>query len=183
MTYTGNSSNLYCALDSGCNFLAVEPSGYVIDSLAQLPNAVAGFSALRSEFFTEQLLTAIPYAPDVPQQLNFRAEKPSVYVRLQDVNITCGSLITHSIPTGLPVPVTPQTQQVGVTSDADLVDAIICTSPGLCLLLDLPIHDLPPQTCQWHRTAEACSLVVMTEGIHVEHPHGCVLEILSSLIT
>ena len=139
VTHSGNGSTLHCSLNSGCNFLAVEPASFVVDTLAQLPSAVAGFLALRSEFFTDQLLTAVPYIPGVPQQVDFREVQPSEFVTLQNVNITCGSLIEHSIPSGLPVPVSPQVQQVGVTTDDDLVDAIICV-PLICF-----IYLLPPQ--------------------------------------
>ena len=155
VTYSGNGSSLHCYLNSGCNFLAVQPAGFVVDSLAQQPRAVAGFSALRSRFFTEQLLTAIPYLPGVPQQLDFREVQPSVYVTLRDVNITCGSLIQHSIPSNLPVPVPPQAQQVGVTTDDDLVDAIICAPLMTWYLLGVsaaslatPRHCTPGMTSQ-----------------------------------
>ena len=183
VTYSGNSSSLHCSLNSGCNFLAVEPAGFVLDSLAHLPRAVAGFSALRSTFFTEQMLTAVPYLPGVPQQLDFREVQPSVFVTLQDVNITCGSLLQHSIPLDLPIPVAPQVQQVGVTTDDDLVDAIICVPLTTYNLLGVsaatpavPCHCKPAMTSRkWlHRSIAAHAGLIARA-----HVRPCVLRLVA----
>ena len=129
VTTSEEGSQIYCPPNGGCNFLTVQPAGYVVNELQGDPRAVARFSTLRNAFFTEQLLTAIPFIPGTPSTMDFRNQQPSVSVSLSDVNITCGSLVVHQLLTDLPIPITPDQQLVAVASDADLVDAITCAHP------------------------------------------------------
>ena len=132
---SGNSSQLYCPINGGCRFLAPEPVQYIVELLKYpAPALAARLTQLRSAFFTDQLLTAIPYSYRTPKTVNFREQRPAASVSLQNVNITCKSLVVHDMPAGLPVPILPDDQQVQALSDLDLVDAIRCACPAVLQL-------------------------------------------------
>lgn len=126
VTKFGNSSQLYCPLIGGCNFVTLEPVMYVADILQANPLVQARVMRLRTAFFTEQLLSPVPYAPGTPQTLDFREQQPAASVSLQNVTITCKTLVEHELPSGLPVAILPDEQAIQATSDEDLVDAISC---------------------------------------------------------